>query len=187
LGVDEHNDRLPDGTPVIVRPLRPEDAAELREGFDHLSSETRRRRFLTGLARLPANHIYSITHADNVEHLVWGIAVIDAEGHEHGVGVAHVVREREDRERAEFAVVIADEWQGRGAGRVLARALAARSYELGIRVWVAVMALDNFRVQRLLASVADEISRKSIGCGAGEVLYRLRPTPADRSGSSAAP
>lgn len=174
--------RLPDGTPVVVRPLRPEDEPLIRDGFDHLSAETRRRRFLGGIKRLPPAHEHAITNADGWDHLVWGIAVYEpdpatGEFHEHGIGIAHVIREKEQPTHGEYAIVIADEWQKRGAGKVLTRALAERSLAVGMPFWLAVMYLDNRPVQHVLADVAEEVSRCVVDAGVGEVLYRLREPP----------
>ncbi len=172
-------DRLPDGTEVVIRPLRPDDAPAVLEGFAHLSFETRHRRFLAGLPRLPPQHVYAITHADGRDHLVWAIGAV-RDGHETGIGLAHVIRDPARPTTGEFAIVIADEWQGRGAGKLLTRALAKRSWELGVRRWTATMFLDNHAVQALLASVGDEISREVQGCGVGEIVYALRAPAEDR-------
>lgn len=166
---------LPDGTRVRVRPLAPEDAPRILQGFDNLSPETRRRRFLGALKRLPPNHEHAITHADGWNHVVWGVGALDDLDREIGIGVAHVIREEQDPTRGEFAIVIADQWQHRGAGKVLTRALAARSLAIGVPVWTATMFLENRPVQRLLEDVGDEISRTVLSSGVGEIVYRLRP------------
>lgn len=168
---------LGDGTPVVVRALRPEDAEQIHEGFEHLSTETRHRRFLSALKQLPPHHEHAITHVDDHDHLAWGIGVVDAAGHEAGIGVAHVVRDATRPDHGEYAIVIADEWQRRGAGKVLTRALAKRSLEVSIPFWTAVMFADNHPVQRVLDDVAVEVSRHALGSGVCEVELRLRATP----------
>lgn len=168
---------LLDGTPVVVRPLRPEDEPQIHEGFEHLSSETKHRRFLAVMKRLPPLHEHAITHVDGWDHLAWGIGVHDAEGHEIGIGVARVVRDPARPTHGEYAIVIADEWQRRGAGKVLTRALAARSLQVGITHWTAVTFLDNRAVQEVLADVGEEVARASPSPGIGELEYRLRGAP----------
>ena len=50
-----------------------------------------------------------------------------------GVGVARYVRLDEDPEEAEFAIAIADDWQGRGLGRVLLGELVDAARADGLR------------------------------------------------------
>lgn len=164
---------LSDGTRVVARPLRPEDAAQIRDGFEHLSSESRHRRFLGVLKQLPPAHEWTITHLDQHDHLAWGVAIEEG-GREIGVGIGHVVRDQGRPDHGEFAIVIADEWQKKGVGKVLTRALAIRSREVGIPFWTAVMFLDNRPVQRVLECVGEEIGRRTLSPGIGEIEYRLK-------------
>jgi N-acetylglutamate synthase-like GNAT family acetyltransferase len=55
----------------------------------------------------------------------------DAETGE-GVGVARYVRDNDDPEQAEFACTVADAWQERGVGSMLAERLAGRARAAGI-------------------------------------------------------
>lgn len=165
---------LPDGTPVVVRPLRPEDQTQIHDGFEHLSNETKHRRFLAVMKRLPPLHEHAITHVDGRNHLAWGIGVRDRDGHEIGIGVARLVRDPALPTHGEYAIVVVDEWQRRGVGKVLTRALAARSLQVGITHWTAVMFLDNRAVQEVLADVAEEVARRVPSPGVGEIEYRLR-------------
>ena len=56
---------LPSGIGITIRPIRPEDAAGLRDGFAHLSPESRYRRFFRALATLSD---------DAVRYLEWASA-----------------------------------------------------------------------------------------------------------------
>ena len=44
--------RLPDGAEIVIRPIEPEDAAQLKAGFEHLGAVSRYRRFLA-----PVDHL----------------------------------------------------------------------------------------------------------------------------------
>jgi len=165
---------LPEGIEVFVRPLRPEDAAMLVRGFDHLSPETRYRRFLSSVKHLTPEQVSMLTHADGYDHLAWGVAIADPITHEEeGIAVARSIREIDDPEIAEFAIVVADDWQGRGVGKLLTHVLAQEARRCGVRKWRALMLLDNERVRKLLESVGPEIDRKIGGCGTLEVLYDI--------------
>ncbi len=171
--------RLPDGTPVLVRPLRPSDAAELLDGFGHLSDETRRRRFLGAARRLTHEQLRALTNVDGYDHLALGLAVLEGEGpleslrEGHGIAVARSIRDRDEHDLAEYAIVVADAWQRRGAGRLLTRELLRRARLADVVRWRAVMLADNRAVRRLLDGCSRESSRRVLGFGAIEIIYDL--------------
>lgn len=68
------------------------------------------------------------------------IATIAVDGHERQVGVARYVKEPDE---AEFAIVIADEWQGRGLGTRLLAALLEAARSDGVRRLVGATLTDN--------------------------------------------
>ena len=70
-----------------------------------------------------------------------------------GVGVSRYVRSGEDPRVAEAAVVVDDEWQGRGLGSALCLALADRAREEGVERFEAILLADNERVRHLLDSL----------------------------------
>ncbi len=61
--------------------------------------------------------------------------------------MGHASYHRAGRERAEFAVVVDDEWQGRGIGTLLALHLAAAARRRGISSFVGVAVADNTAVR----------------------------------------
>jgi RimJ/RimL family protein N-acetyltransferase len=160
---------LPDGTPVVIRPLHHGDEASIDEGFAHLSADSRRLRFFQSIRALPAGHADTLAHADGKDHLAWGIATPSGTG----IGIARVVRDRDDPRKGEFAITIADEWQRRGAGIALARALAEASKSVGIDRWLAVVLLENRGILRLLKYVGREISRTSNHDGSADIVLAL--------------
>ena len=56
-----------------------------------------------------------------------------------GVGVARYVRSAAEPDKAEFAVAVADDWQGRGVGGALLARLSDRAREEGVRRFTAVI------------------------------------------------
>ena len=57
--------RLRDGSEVLVRPLESADASELGAAIDRLSPESRYRRFLSPIPKLPAAHLRALTDVDH--------------------------------------------------------------------------------------------------------------------------
>jgi len=112
---------LRDGTSVHVRPIRPEDAA-LEQAFVHgLSEETRYHRFFYRLNDLTAPMLARFTQVDYDRELAL-VALVDTSTNPAFVGVARYIA-NPDRTSAEFAIVVADAWQGRGVARVLMHGL----------------------------------------------------------------
>ena len=131
---------LRDGSEVLVRPVRPSDAAELQAGFERLSHESRYRRFLAPMARLShaaARYLADVDHHDHEALIAFDVVTRD------GVGVARFVRDAEQPSRAEAAVTVADGWQGRGLGTLLLELLEARAREEAIDTFYAVVLAVN--------------------------------------------
>lgn len=132
---------LADGTEVIVRPVRREDAPLLLEGFaEHFGQQSRYQRFLTFKRALTPRELAYFTDVDHDRHEAFG-ALDPATG--EGIGIARFVRETAGAPTAEAAVAVADEWQGRGLGAVLLERLAERARELGVTEFTASLLTTN--------------------------------------------
>jgi acetyltransferase len=138
---------LPDGTRVTVRPIRPEDGTLEREFVDALSPQTRFFRFFHQLAELTPPMIARFTQVDYDRELAL-VAVADAapgEAHPAMVGGARYIG-NPDAESAEFAVVVADAWQGRGVAHELMHRLIAAARRRGYRRLEGAVLRDNHRM-----------------------------------------
>jgi GNAT superfamily N-acetyltransferase len=140
---------LGDGTEIILRPVRPEDAPLLLEGFEeHFSERSRYQRFMGAKRRMTPRELAYFTDLDHERHEA--IGALDA-GSGEGIGIARFVREAPGATAAEAAVAVADEWQGRGVGRVLLERLAARARELGVTEFTASLLTTNRAMLALFA------------------------------------
>ena len=107
------------GTSVTLRPLRPADR-EIEHAFvSGLSPETRHNRLLGGTIAITPEYIERLVSVDYSRDMALAAtAIVDGETL---IGVARYVSDRND-ESAEFAIVVADSWHGRGIGaRLLAK------------------------------------------------------------------
>src|SRR4051794_23064595 len=127
------------GSRVLIRAVRPEDRPLFVAGFETLSEESRMRRFLFYKKSLGERELDFLTNIDHRDHEA--IGAIDLESG-HGVAVARMIRE-DDREAAEAAVTVLDDWQGHGLGSLLLERLAERARELGIRRFTATLLTSN--------------------------------------------
>lgn len=120
-------DRLPlaDGRVVTVRPVLPQDAELAQRFVAALSPETRYRRFQMGVGALPPALLRHFTEIDYAGHLALLAAVVDEDGDELQVADVRYVVDAGSAgpaaSDADFALVVADGWQGVGLGTELVR------------------------------------------------------------------
>ena len=104
------------GTSVTLRPLRPEDRDIEFAFVSGLSPETRSNRLLGGTRAITREYIESLVRIDYSRNMALAATtLLDGDAL---IGVARYVLEKDGRS-AEFAIVIADSWQGRGIGKRL--------------------------------------------------------------------
>lgn len=125
--------RLADGTPVTIRPIRAGDLLLERTFVVGLSPHTRYQRLLSGRRLLPGE-LRRLTDIDYAHELAL-VALAQVEGREELLGVARYVRDDEtEAGSCDFAIVVADRWQGHGIGEMLLRRLQQAARADGIRV-----------------------------------------------------
>ncbi len=141
--------RLADGTLVTLRPFRPGDGSLLVAGFARLSPESRYRRFLTPVPRLTDSMLTFLTSVDGTDHRAWG-AIVDEPGGEFGAGVVRWVRTKADRQVADMAVTVIDDYQGRGLGGLLLDVAVLDAFALGVNRFEGTVLADNLASRRML-------------------------------------
>jgi acetyltransferase len=119
------------GAAVTIRPLRPDDSAIERDFVTGLSAETRYNRLLGGAIKVSDDYIRRLTHLDWSREAAFAAITMLGE-RESIIGVARYVAE-EGGESCEFALVLADAWQGRGIGRRMLEKLMNIAARRGIR------------------------------------------------------
>jgi acetyltransferase len=106
--------RAPDGTSVVIRPIRPEDAEIEREFVSSLSPESRYMRFMSALKELTPAMLARFTQVDYDREMA--LVAVTLEGaRERQVGVCRYVV-NPDGASCEFALAVAEAWQRRGLG-----------------------------------------------------------------------
>lgn len=133
---------LRDGTPLVIRPLLPSDRDELAQGYEVLSVDSRRKRFFSPPKRLSQSLLDYLTELDFDQRFAWVAQLRDVPDPQ-GLGIARWVRDHDDPTKADAAVTVADEWQGRGLGTQLLLALVEAAAERGIETFVADVLWEN--------------------------------------------
>jgi RimJ/RimL family protein N-acetyltransferase len=119
---------LRDGTPVVLRPQRPDDRPRLAEFFAGLSPHSRYQRFHTGMpAELPRRMLETLADVDGWHHV--GLLALRGD---RVVGAARYMRLADAPTVADVAFTVADELQGNGLGRLLMLELQAHAGRRGI-------------------------------------------------------
>jgi GNAT superfamily N-acetyltransferase len=144
--------RLPDGTPVGIRPMVPADRRWLAAAVERLSPTSRYSRFLSPMRTLDEAMLARLVDSvDGVDHVAV-VATLDPGGPADArAAVGRYVRWPQEPATAEMAITVTDVVQGRGIGRVVAADLARRAREGGITTFTAVVGADNTASVRTLA------------------------------------
>jgi GNAT superfamily N-acetyltransferase len=161
---------LRDGTEILIRPIEREDADGLRGGFERLSAVSRYRRFLSEIDHLTSHQVEYLTRLDHQDHEAFGVLVA-ATG--DGIAIGRFVRDPADRRQADVAIVVADDWQGRGVGTALLERLARRARSMGIERVTARMLAGNVAASRLIVGIGEVVGERRRG-GTIELTLRLR-------------
>ena len=155
------------GRRLWLRLLEPGDANLLRLFYWRLSSETIYRRFLSPI-KPPANAL--ITRLVDIDHHDReALIALDERG------IVGVARYGTAGLTHEVAVVVADDWQGRGLGRLLLRRLAHIARARGIASFHATMLGDNRRARSLVLGLSPR-TKMHFEDGYLEADIPLRPT-----------
>jgi GNAT superfamily N-acetyltransferase len=135
--------RLRDGTRAQIWELLPSDREAVREGYEHLSEETRYHRFLAAVPHLtPALLDHLVGEVDGIDHIALVLVVLDDEGNGTPAGVGRIIRYQDRPTAADLAVTTLDEWQGRGVASALVAELVRRR-PVGVTQIVTTIAADN--------------------------------------------
>lgn len=121
---------LPDGTPLTIRPIRPEDAQSEAAFVRGLSDEARRFRFMGALTELSPEMLVRFTQIDYRREMAL-VAIVEKASGPVQVGVARYTI-NPDGKSCEFAIVVSDDIQNQGLGTKLMKALMDAAREHGL-------------------------------------------------------
>ncbi len=157
---DERIEPLPDGSALRIRPIRPEDATLEIDFVERMSERSRYLRFFSAARGLTPQMLARFTQVDYDREL----ALIALPEPDPGriLGVARY-NTNPDGDSCEFAIAIADDWSGRGLGKVLMNALMSAARDAGYRSMTGSVLRENDGMLRL----------------ASRLNFELRPDPED--------
>jgi len=145
------------GVWITSRPILPEDIDREQAFIKNLSPETRYRRFMSTLCELSPSQLHHFTHID-YHHTMAFIALLKETREE--IGVCRYAASPTDKipDSCEFAIVVADEWQGQGIGHHLMTRLIAAAKEQGFLRMTGDFLADNTRMLNFVSRLGFKLS-----------------------------
>ncbi len=149
-----------DGKQVIIRPIKPEDAKIEQSFVQALSPETRYMRFMNTIRELSSSQLTRLTQIDYDREMAF-IAVTNGEGEladqQIEIGVVRYAT-NPDGESCEFAIVVADDWQGKGLARRLMGIMIDAARNAGLKYMNGDFLGENTRMLKFVGSLGFVLS-----------------------------
>ena len=151
---------LPGGGEYSVRPIRPDDAHMLQDLMAHLSPESRYFRFVSSITELPPTMLARFTLIDYDREMAL-VAVVKerhaaADGEftetERIVGVSRYIT-NPDQSSCEFALVVADDFNGKGMGSRLMLSIMDAARDKGLSEIDGLVLANNPGMLKLMRSL----------------------------------
>jgi len=137
------------GMHCVLRAIRPEDADALQRFVRELSEESRYFRFLSTLAELSPSMLARFTQIDYDREMAIVAVIADGAGGERIIGVARYLL-NPDAVTSEFALAVADEYQGQGIGSTLMKRLCDIARERGLKAVIGLVLGNNREMLALM-------------------------------------
>ena len=138
---------LPSGVEIPLRVVRPDDALALQRLHARCSERTIYLRFFGSMRKLSVEQARYFASTDGVDHL--GLVALDPQDPEEIIAVVRYAR-KPGEQRAEYAALVEDGWQGRGIGAALTRWLIDEARGNGVGAFYAPVKGENTRMLNVL-------------------------------------
>jgi len=162
--------RLPAGTEILLRPIRPEDEPLERELLSSLSEESMRMRFFRMIKEITHEMLVRFCNIDYDRDIAI-VAEIKENEKRRIVGIGRVMREH-DLKSGEIGVLVHDDFQGKGLGYKLMEMLIGIAKEKGIEELRGVALTENTRILRMVREF--DFTREYLPGGTTEIRLKLK-------------
>jgi acetyltransferase len=156
--------QLADGTDMVIRPIRPEDA-EIEDTFvRNLSPESKYFRFMRSLQELTPEMLVRFTQIDYDREMAF-IATTEIDGKETEVAVGRYIT-NPDGTSCEFALVVGDEWRRKGIGSRIMTGLMEVAKTRGLKSMEGEVLSNNTHMLSLMRKLGFSLrpSEGDAGC-----------------------
>jgi acetyltransferase len=164
---------LPDGTKLLLRPVRPEDEPAIQAGFMKLTPQDVRMRFFASMKTLPHDLAARLTQIDYDREMAFVAFTQDAAGATlEAVAVVRLMADPDNRQ-GEYAVVVRSDFQRRGLGRILMDRIIGYAGRRGISEMFGYVLEENSAMLKLCATLGFTVTKIADERGVAEVRLRL--------------
>ena len=148
---------LADGTPITIRPIRPEDAESEQAFIRGLSSEARHFRFMQSMNELTPKMLVKYTQVDyRLETALVAMTVENGKEVQQGVARYYV---GPDGTSCEFAIVVSDARRNQGIATRLMNSLISSARNQGLKTIEGEVLSDNHAMLRLMKNLNFTVER----------------------------
>lgn len=134
--------RLPNGTDIVLRAIRPEDEPLIEAHHRSLSEKSIRMRFFSMVKALTRDSLIRLCHLDYAREMALVAEARDVNNQREIIGVSRYYTNPSTRS-AEFAVIVRDAYQGQGLGQHLMDRLIVVARERGVKQLVGHVLREN--------------------------------------------
>jgi acetyl-CoA synthetase (ADP-forming)/acetyltransferase len=137
------------GGPLLLRPIRPEDAPAHVRFFSQLEPDDVRLRFFSAMKELPPTQLARLTQIDYDRAMAFIATRSGADGAPETLGVVRAVADP-DNLQAEFAIIVRSDLKGKGLGNILFQKLLDYFRSRGTREITGEALSENIGMQHLM-------------------------------------
>ena len=150
----ERHGKLKDGTPLLARPVRPEDEPLYPAFLQEVTPEDLRLRFFAPIKELSHAFIARFTQIDYARAMAF-VAIHEASGQILGVSRLHIMSHSGT---AEYAILVRSNLKGRGLGWLLMQTLIDYARNEGIEALRGEVLAENFPMLKMCTELGFDIS-----------------------------
>jgi acetyltransferase len=162
------------GTPILLRPIRPEDEPQYRDLLSALTPEDMHFRFFCTVRQLPHSQLARLTQIDYDREMAFVATGSTADGSQGILGSVRAVADP-DNIHSEFAITVRSGIQGRGLGKLLLQKIISYCRQRGTRELVGEILADNSRMLALAKQLGFRIQQEALEPGVMRVKLPLQP------------
>lgn len=158
---------LKDGSIVQLRPIHPMDGAQALPFREKLSDESLRDRFLGYIPSITKSLVDKLTKIDYEKEMAI-VAEIVQDGKKEPIAVARIAPEP-NTNTAEFAIIIVDEWQGKGLGGKMTDYMIMVARDLGFEKLYALLFSHNVMMHEIFRNKGFKIRNEEVDTDRAEL------------------
>ncbi len=146
---------LDDGTKVKFRPIHPTDMTRMRDLLYKLSEGTVYYRFGWNIKKFSQKQIQNFVYIDHRKEVAI-VGTVPGAAEDEIIALSGYYLD-EKTNRAEVALVVLDEWQGKSIGTFMLKYLAQIAHKNGIRGFTAEIHVTNRKMQAVMHKLSGKV------------------------------